>query len=52
MPDPFAAVLADSDRGAAQGELLVDSGHLEQLLGRPATPLAEALAAAVQAQRS
>ncbi len=51
LPEPVAAVFADGDRGAAQGELLVDPAELEKLLGRPATPLAEAVATAVAALR-
>lgn len=47
LPEPVAAVLADADRGVAAGELLVDPADLEGLLGRPATPLADAVAAAV-----
>jgi NAD(P)H dehydrogenase (quinone) len=52
LPEPVATVFADGDRGAAQGELLVDPAELEKLLGRPATPLAEAVATAVAALRS
>jgi len=39
----FAAV----DGSIAKGELFTDSGDLEALIGRPATPLATAIAAAV-----
>jgi NAD(P)H dehydrogenase (quinone) len=46
LPEPVAAMLAENDRGVAAGELYVDGGDLEKLLGRPATSLAEALAAA------
>lgn len=49
LPEPVAAVYADGDRGVARGELLVDSGDLERLLGRPATSLEDAVAAAVAA---
>ena len=49
LPEPVAAMLADNDRGVAAGELFVDSADLEELLGRPATPLADALAAALRA---
>jgi len=48
LPEPVAAVFADGDRGVAEGELYVDSGDLERLMGRPATPLADALAEATQ----
>ncbi len=49
LPEPVAAVLADGDRGVADGELLVDTADLEKLLGRPATPLTDAVKAAVAA---
>ena len=45
LPDAAAAVYADSDRGLKAGELLVESGHLERLIGRPGIPLAGAIAA-------
>jgi NAD(P)H dehydrogenase (quinone) len=44
LPDAVAAVYADSDRGLKAGDLVVDSSHLEQLIGRPSTPLADAIA--------
>ena len=47
--EPVAAVFADGDRGIADGQLLVDTADLEKLLGRPATPLADAVKAAVAA---
>ncbi len=43
LPAPLARIVADADRGLAEGELFVDSGHLEKLIGRPATSLAQAL---------
>ena len=43
QPESDAAVYADGDRGIRDGELLVESGHLEQLIGRPSTPLADAI---------
>lgn len=46
VPAPFAAILADSDAGIARGALQVPVTDLERLLGRPATPLAEAVKAA------
>ena len=46
VPAPFAAVLADSDLGIARGNLLVTSGDLSRLLGRPITTLREAVQAA------
>jgi NAD(P)H dehydrogenase (quinone) len=47
VPAPFAEVLGDSDRGVAAGELLDDSRTLSNLIGRPTTPLAEAVKAAL-----
>ena len=47
LPEPLAAVLADGDRGVADGELLVDPADLEGLLGRRPTPLAQAVAQAL-----
>lgn len=51
LPEPVAAVFADGDRGVADGELHVDPADLEKLLGRPATPLAGAVAQAAAALR-
>jgi NAD(P)H dehydrogenase (quinone) len=51
LPEPVAAVFADGDRGIRDGELQVDPADLERLLGRPATPLAEAVRADVAALR-
>jgi NAD(P)H dehydrogenase (quinone) len=48
LPEPAAASIADLDRAVAGGELYVDPADLEKLLGRPATPLRTAVAAAVQ----
>jgi NAD(P)H dehydrogenase (quinone) len=47
VPAPMDAVLADADRGLAQGELLSDSGTLSRLIGRPTTPLADAIKVAL-----
>lgn len=46
LPAAYAAILADSDRGIARGELLVTSGDLSRLIGRPTTSLREAVRAA------
>lgn len=46
LPEAYAAILADSDRGIARGELLVTSGDLSRLIGRPTTSLREAVRAA------
>ncbi|KUL80466.1 MULTISPECIES: SDR family oxidoreductase [unclassified Streptomyces] len=48
LPAPFAAILAGVDASIAQGELVVDSGDLSRLAGRPTTPLADAIAAALK----
>lgn len=47
LPEPYAAVLADSDRALAHGHLLVETGDLRRLIGRPTTPLADAVADAL-----
>lgn len=49
LPKPFAALLADSDAGAAKGALFDDSHTLSKLLGRATTPFAETIAAALKA---
>ena len=48
VPEGFAAILADSDRGAAQGLLEAGGDDLATLLGRPATPLGEAVRSALK----
>ncbi|MBT2419205.1 SDR family oxidoreductase [Streptomyces sp. ISL-22] len=48
MPEPFAAILAGVDASIEKGELVVDSGDLSRLAGRPTTPLAEAISAALK----
>ncbi len=47
LPQATAAVLADSDRAAAHGALEVTGDDLPRLLGRPVTPLADVLKAAL-----
>lgn len=49
VPAGFAEVLADSDLGISRGDLLVTSGQLSSLIGRPTTTLAEAVRSAVAA---
>ncbi|UKA50349.1 SDR family oxidoreductase [Arthrobacter sp. FW305-123] len=49
VPDAFAEILADSDLGIARGDLLVTSGDLQKLIGRPSTPLSEAVRSAASA---
>lgn len=47
LPEGFAQVLADSDARAAEGALHDDSRTLSRLIGRPTTPIAETIAAAL-----
>jgi NAD(P)H dehydrogenase (quinone) len=52
LPEPYAAILADSDLGIARGELLVTGGDLSTLIGRAAIPMREAVRAAAGAMPS
>jgi NAD(P)H dehydrogenase (quinone) len=47
LPEQYATILADSDRGVAEGQLLVQAGDLSRLVGRPTTSMPEAVAAAI-----
>ena len=47
LPEGYAAVLADGDRGLSEGQLFTDSGDLSRLIGRPTTTLEAALRAAL-----
>jgi NAD(P)H dehydrogenase (quinone) len=47
LPEPVAELLADSDAAAAHGALFDDSGQLGRLIGRPTTPIALAVNAAL-----
>jgi NAD(P)H dehydrogenase (quinone) len=47
LPEGFAHVLADSDLRAAEGALHDDSRTLSRLIGRPTTPIAETIKAAL-----
>ncbi|MCX6497870.1 MAG: SDR family oxidoreductase [Arthrobacter sp.] len=49
VPEAFAEILADSDLGIARGDLLVTTGDLRKLIGRPTTPMAEAVRSAASA---
>ncbi|WP_328469739.1 SDR family oxidoreductase [Actinoplanes sp. NBC_00393] len=49
LPEGYAALLADTDAKIADGELDTDSDDLTRLIGRPATPLADAVATALKA---
>jgi len=48
LPGPLAATLAGVDASIEKGELVVSSGDLSRLTGRPTTPLADAIAVAVK----
>ena len=48
VPQDFAALLADTDVKIRDGHLDDDSGTLSRLIGRPTTPLAETVAAALK----
>ncbi|MCH0563220.1 MULTISPECIES: SDR family oxidoreductase [unclassified Streptomyces] len=48
LPAPFAAMLAGADASIEKGELVVSTGDLSRLNGRPTTPLGEAVAAALK----
>jgi NAD(P)H dehydrogenase (quinone) len=45
LPEGYAQVLAGCDVSVRAGRLLVETGDLSRLIGRPTTPLAEAVAA-------
>ncbi|MFJ8490934.1 SDR family oxidoreductase [Streptomyces sp. NPDC094038] len=48
VPEAFATILVDVDASIAKGELVVDSGDLSRLAGRPTSPLSEAITAALK----
>jgi len=48
LPEGLAALLADSDAGAAKGALLDEGRQLGRLIGRATTPLAASVAAALK----
>lgn len=47
LPEPIAGLLAESDVGAAKGGLFDDGHQLSELIGRPTTPLAILVKAAI-----
>ncbi|MEZ5538189.1 MAG: SDR family oxidoreductase [Thiolinea sp.] len=49
LPEGFAAVLADSEKQAAEGWLSEDSKSLSNLIGRPTTSLSDTLGQALNA---
>lgn len=50
LPKPQAEVFADADQGIADGHLYTESEDLRRLIGRPTTPLEEAVADALAAR--
>lgn len=48
LPEQFAAILVGVEVSVANGELAGTSGDLSRLAGRPSTPLAETVAAALK----
>lgn len=48
IPESYARILADSDRGIERGELFIDTGDLSRLLGRPTTTMPESVEAALK----
>ncbi|MDT0344337.1 SDR family oxidoreductase [Streptomyces litchfieldiae] len=48
LPEPLAAILADVDDAIRRGLLAGTSGDLSRLIGRPTTPIADAIAAALK----
>ncbi|MDX2542615.1 NAD(P)H-binding protein [Streptomyces sp. WI04-05B] len=49
LPEGFAAILAGVDVAIEQGQLAGTPGDLSRLTGRPTTPIAESIAAALKA---
>lgn len=49
LPEGFAAILVDVDEAMGRGRLAGTSGDLARLIGRPTTPLAETVRAALPA---
>jgi NAD(P)H dehydrogenase (quinone) len=39
LPQQFADIIGNADRGLARGEWFTDRGDLQRLIGRPTTPL-------------
>lgn len=50
LPEGLAAAIASWDAGASEGALFDDGGELSRLIGRPTTPLAASVAAALAAR--
>ena len=48
LPEPVAAMLAESDTGISKGGLFDDGRQLSRLIGRPTTPMPAVVAAALR----
>ncbi|MDF3143849.1 MULTISPECIES: SDR family oxidoreductase [unclassified Streptomyces] len=48
LPEPLPAILAGVDTSIEKGELVIGSGDLSRLAGRPTTPIAESIGAALK----
>jgi NAD(P)H dehydrogenase (quinone) len=48
LPEPLAATLAGVDASIEKGELVVSTGDLSRLTGRPTSPISEAITAALK----
>ncbi|MES4888136.1 NAD(P)H-binding protein [Streptomyces sp. NPDC096012] len=48
LPEPLAEILVGVDASIERGELVVSTGDLARLAGRPTTPLAEAISVALK----
>ncbi|MFF3872955.1 SDR family oxidoreductase [Streptomyces sp. NPDC001978] len=48
LPEPLAEIFVGVDASIAEGELVVSTGDLSRLAGRPTTPLTEAVTAALK----
>jgi NAD(P)H dehydrogenase (quinone) len=48
LPEPLAGLLSDSDTGVSKGAIFDDSRQLSKLIGRPTTPFATTIAAALK----
>ena len=48
LPPPVAHMLRSADEGIARGDLDDRGGELHRLIGRPTTPLAQAVAVALK----
>lgn len=51
IPEMFAVAIASWDTGASKGDLFNESHQLSKLIGRPTTPLAETVKAALAAAK-